>query len=76
MHLLYMAQLPFYTGEDVILLVNSSLSSSIVTTLPTQAAVKSYLRIYDSQVEAIKQPSSVVLAEGLSPVITKLLDKI
>ena len=38
-------------------------------------AVKIYLHINDSQVEAIKQHSSVVLIEGLSPVTTKLLDK-
>ena len=70
-----MPQLPFYAGEDVMLPVDPSLSSPIVTTLPTLTG-NQQLSNNDSQVEVIKQPSSVVLTEGLPPIATKLLDKI
>ena len=55
--------------------VDPSLSSPIVTTLPTLTG-NQQLSNNDSQVEVIKQPSSVVLTEGLPPITTKLLDKI
>ena len=55
-----------YAGEDVILPVNPSLSSTMVVTLPS-LTVNQDLSSSDSQVEVIKQSSSVVLSEGLSP---------
>ena len=55
--------------------MDPSLSSPIVTTLPTLTG-NQQLSNNDSQVEVIKQPSSVVLTEGLPPITTKLLDKI
>ena len=65
----------FYAGGDVILPVDPSLSSPIVTTLPTLTG-NQYLSTNDSQVEVIRQPSSVIVTEGLPPITTKLLDKI
>lgn len=59
-----MPQLPFHAGEDVILSVDLSLSSSIVTTLPTLTG-NQHLSTNDFQAEVIKQSSSVVLTEGL-----------
>ena len=70
-----MSQLPFYAGKDVMLPMDPSLSSPIVTTLPTLTG-NQHLSTNDSQVEVIKQPSLVVLTERLPPITTKLLDKI
>ena len=75
MHLLYMPQLPFYAGEDVIFPVYLSLSSSIVTTLFTLTG-NQHLSTNNSQVEVIKQPSSVVLTEGLVTSYYNKVDKI
>ena len=61
-----------YAGEDVILPVNPSLSSTMVVTLPS-LTVNQDLSSNDSQVEVIKQSPSVVLSEGLPPITTKLL---
>ena len=64
----------FYAGDDILLPVDPSLNSVVTTTLPPLTGNDT--PNIDFTQEIIKQSTSVVLAEALPPILTKLLEKI